>query len=58
MSVKCISPHTSFLFSENEMYRGKYSFLIFLPKHRLWVLDVFIFATEKTLSVYCMTKFP
>ena len=38
MSVKCIPPHTPLLYSETGVYRGIAFFLIFDPKHRLWVL--------------------
>ena len=38
MSVKCIPPHTPLLFRKTGVYRGILIFLIFDPKHRLWVL--------------------
>ena len=38
MSVKCIPPHTPLLYSKNGVCRGIPIFLIFAPKHRLWVL--------------------
>ena len=38
MSVKCIPPHTPLLYSKTGVYRGIPIFLIFAPKHRLWVL--------------------
>ena len=38
MSVKCIPPYTPLLYSKTGVYRGILFFLIFAPKHRLWVL--------------------
>ena len=38
MSMKCIPPHTPLLYSKNGVNRGIPIFLIFDPKHRLWVL--------------------
>ena len=38
MSVKCILPQTPLLYSKTGVYRGLPNFLIFDPKHRLWVL--------------------
>ena len=38
MSVKCIPPYTPLLYSENGVCRDFPIFLIFAPKHRLWVL--------------------
>ena len=37
MSVKCIPPYTSLLYSKTGVYRG-IPFCIFDPKYRLWVL--------------------
>ena len=38
MSVKYIPPHTPLLYSKTGVCRGIPIFLIFAPKHRLWVL--------------------
>ena len=38
MSVKCIHPYTPLLYSKTGVYRSIYIFVIFAPKHRLWVL--------------------
>ena len=38
MSVKCIPPHTPFLYGKTGLCRGVPIFLNFAPKHRLWVL--------------------
>ena len=38
MSVKCIPPKTPLLYSKTGVCRGIPIFLIFDPKHRLWVL--------------------
>ena len=38
MSVKCVPPQTPLLYSKTGVCRGKPIFLIFAPKHRLWVL--------------------
>ena len=38
MSVYCIPPYHSLLYSKTGVYRGILFFLIFAPKHRLWVL--------------------
>ena len=38
MSMKSIPPHTPLLYSKTGVYRGIPIFLIFAPKHRLWVL--------------------
>ena len=38
MSVKCIPPYTPLLYSKAGVCRGIPIFLIFAPKHRLWVL--------------------
>ena len=38
MSVKCISPHTPLFYNKNGIHKGISIFLIFHPKHRLWVL--------------------
>ena len=38
MHVKCIPLSTPLLYSKGGVYRGIPIFLIFAPKHRLWVL--------------------
>ena len=38
MSVKCIPPYTPLAYSKKGVYRRIPIFLIFDPKHRLWVL--------------------
>ena len=38
MSVKCIPPLTPLLYRKTGVCRGIAIFLIFAPKHRLWVL--------------------
>ena len=38
MSVKCVPPQTPLLYSKIGVCRGIPIFLIFAPKHRLWVL--------------------
>ena len=38
MSVKCIPPQTPLLYRKTGVCRGIPIFLIFAPKHRLWVL--------------------
>ena len=38
MSVKCIPPNTPLLCSKTGVCRGIPIFLIFAPKHRMWVL--------------------
>ena len=38
MSVKCLPPQTPLLYSKTGVRRGIPIFLIFAPKHRLWVL--------------------
>ena len=38
MSVKCVPPQTPLLYSKTGVCRGIPIFLIFAPKHRLWVL--------------------
>ena len=38
MSVKCIPPQTPLLYRKTGVYVGITKFLIFAPKHRLWVL--------------------
>ena len=38
MSVQCIPPYTPLLYSKIGVCRGIPIFLIFDPKHRLWVL--------------------
>ena len=38
MSVQCIPPYTPLLYSKTGVCRGIPIFLIFAPKHRLWVL--------------------
>ena len=35
-----ITPHTPHLYGKHGVYRGIPIFLIFVPKHRLWVLDL------------------
>ena len=37
MSMKSIPPHTPLLYSKVGVYRGIPIFLMFVPKHRLWV---------------------
>ena len=37
MSVSYLPPCTQFLYSKTGLCRGKPIFLIFAPKHRLWV---------------------
>ena len=37
MSVNCIRPQTPLLYSKTGVCRGIPIFLIFAPKHRLWV---------------------
>ena len=37
MSMKCIHPHNPLLYSKTGVCRGIPIFLIFAPKHRLWV---------------------
>ena len=34
----CTPPYTPLLYSKTGVYRGIHIFLIFAPKHRLWVL--------------------
>ena len=38
MSVKCVPPQTPLLYSKTGVGSGIPIFLIFAPKHRLWVL--------------------
>ena len=38
MSVKYVPPQTPLLYSKTGVCRGIPTFLIFAPKHRLWVL--------------------
>ena len=38
MSVECIPPWTPLLYSKTGVCRGIPIFVIFAPKHRLWVL--------------------
>ena len=38
MSVPCIHPYTPLLYSKTGVWRGIHIFLIFAPKHRLWIL--------------------
>ena len=38
MSVECLPPYTPLLYSKTGVCRGIPIFLIFAPKHRLWVL--------------------
>ena len=38
VSVQCIPPYTPLLYSKTEVCGGIPIFLIFAPKHRLWVL--------------------
>ena len=38
MSVKCVPPQTPLLYSKTGVCMGIPVFLIFAPKHRLWVL--------------------
>ena len=38
MSVKCVPPYTPLLYRKTGVCRGIPIFLIFAPKHRLWVL--------------------
>ena len=38
MSVKCLLPQTPLLYTKTGVCRGIPIFLIFAPKHRLWVL--------------------
>ena len=38
MSVKCVPPQTPLLYSKTGVCMGIPVFLIFSPKHRLWVL--------------------
>ena len=38
MSVKYIPPHISLLYSKTGVCRGIPTFLVFDPKHRLWIL--------------------
>ena len=40
MSVKCVRPYTPLLYSKTGVRRGIPTFLIYAPKHRLWVLVV------------------
>ena len=40
MSVKCIPPYTPLLYCKTGVCRGIPIFLIFAPKHRLWVLAI------------------
>ena len=37
-NMQCIPPYTQLLFSKTGVWRGIPIFLIFAPKHRLWVL--------------------
>ena len=50
MSVKGIPPYTPLLYSKTGVCRGIPIFLIFAPKHRLWVL-------VKTASIYVLRKY-
>ena len=58
MSVQYISPKTPCLY-KTAVCRGIPIFLIFAPKHRLWVLvrTKFSIFTGEKISVYCMGKF-
>ena len=40
MFMKCIPPHTPLLYGKTGVCRGITIFLIFAPKHRLWVLVI------------------
>ena len=73
MSVQSILPQTPLLYCKTGVCRGIPSFLIFAPKHRLWVPTVYVLSKNKKniefflqnilifttlkISVYCMGKF-
>ena len=40
MSVSCIPPYTPLLYRKTGICRGVPYFLIFFPKHRLWVFVI------------------
>ena len=49
MSIKYIPPHTPILYRKIGVCRGIPIFLIFAPKHRLWVL-------VRTATIYILSK--
>ena len=63
MSVYSLPPQIALLYSETGVCRGIPIFLIFAPKHRLWVLvrtasnRKFSFFTTLEITVYCMGEF-
>ena len=50
MSVKCIPPQTPLLYRKVGICRGLSIFLIFAPKHRLWVL------VRTALPIYVLSE--
>ena len=63
MSVQCIPPYTPLLYSKTGVCRGIPIFLIFVPKHRLWVLvgsNVYpqSFAFEQKYQKFSVENFP
>ena len=47
MPVKCIPPYTPPLCNKTGVCRGLPMFLIFVPKHRLWVRTIYVLSKDK-----------
>ena len=47
MSVKYVPPQTPLLYSKTGVCRGIPIFLIFAPKHRLWVPTIYVLSKNK-----------
>ena len=56
MSMLCIPPYTPLLYSKTRVCRGIPTFLIFDPKHRLWVLVRTVLPTMLKLSFLQLKK--
>ena len=52
MSVRFIPPCTPLLYSKTGVYSGIHYFLIFAPKHRLWVLVPTIYILSKNMKIF------
>ena len=51
MSVKCVPLQTPLLYSKTGVCRGIPIFLIFAPKHRLWVLPtIYVWSKNKKIT--------
>ena len=54
MSMKCVPPQTPLLYNKTGECRGIAIFLIFAPKHRLWVL---VRTASAVPTIYVLSKY-